>query len=380
MLLFVIFILIINYYSGGTVDIAVHKVTPDGIEEVIPSFGGNWGGNNVNKQFENILTESLGKKFITYTNSERPSILHRIMMDFEKVKRSYQEGKPVYLPVSYALTTTYQEFTNNEKATIEDILASGGSLSMSKNGHLVIESETMGNFFKTVVDKIIDEVAGIWTDELADHVVAYIFLVGGFAECSYVQKKMKMLKDILPGVLKPKVLIPNEASLCVLRGAVLFGHDPNAIKARISRYTYAVLRYRDFDLAKYDASKKVKLGSKIKEQYLEKIISKGTRVEEGFLKEMFIPVEENQREVNIALYTSTARFVEVPDDPKVSQIGSLTVQCPKLEKATRNRRIKVVFIFGKTELQVRAIDTATNEQVTSSFSFSSKDSDMCSVM
>jgi archaeosine-15-forming tRNA-guanine transglycosylase len=43
-----------------------------------------------------------------------------------------------------------------------------------------------------------------------------------------------------------RVIVPEDAELAVLKGAVLFGHKPDYIVARIARYTYGVECQEDF--------------------------------------------------------------------------------------------------------------------------------------
>jgi hypothetical protein len=43
------------------------------------------------------------------------------------------------------------------------------------------------------------------------------------------------------------VVVPEDAELAVLKGAVLFGHKPDYIVARIARYTYGVRISSDFN-------------------------------------------------------------------------------------------------------------------------------------
>lgn len=69
----------------------------------------------------------------------------------------------------------------------------------------------------------------------------YIFLVGGFAESTRLQKS---LRDAFGE--RVTILVPEEASLTVVKGAVAFGHDPSAICQRICRFTYGVGSYLPF--------------------------------------------------------------------------------------------------------------------------------------
>jgi molecular chaperone DnaK (HSP70) len=68
-----------------------------------------------------------------------------------------------------------------------------------------------------------------------------VLLVGGFAESKIVQDRIKEAFD------DKKIIIPGESGLVVLKGAVLFGHNPKVIKSRVSKYTYGVELQRPFD-------------------------------------------------------------------------------------------------------------------------------------
>ena len=47
--------------SGGTVDVTVHEVQPDGkCNEICAPSGGPFGGNNVNSEFEKYLAKIFG--------------------------------------------------------------------------------------------------------------------------------------------------------------------------------------------------------------------------------------------------------------------------------------------------------------------------------
>jgi hypothetical protein len=68
-----------------------------------------------------------------------------------------------------------------------------------------------------------------------------IVLVGGFSGCKIIQEN---IKSFFPS---HRVIVPEDAELAVLKGAVLFGHKPDYIVARIARYTYGVKTRRKFN-------------------------------------------------------------------------------------------------------------------------------------
>ena len=44
-----------------------------------------------------------------------------------------------------------------------------------------------------------------------------------------------------------KVIVPQDAGLAVLKGAVLYGHEPKTISARVCKYTYGIKTKRKFN-------------------------------------------------------------------------------------------------------------------------------------
>lgn len=66
--------------------------------------------------------------------------------------------------------------------------------------------------------------------------VSSIIRVGEFAESPMLQAAItNAFKD-----KKKKVIVPRDAGLAVLKGAVLFGHQPKTISARVCKYTYGI--------------------------------------------------------------------------------------------------------------------------------------------
>ena len=84
---------------------------------------------------------------------------------------------------------------------------------------------------------MIDEPFSFFTHSLTHFLqgIEYLFLVGGFAESPILQNEIRRaFSSIL------KVIIPQDVSLTILKGAVLFGLDPTIVNVRRSRLTYGV--------------------------------------------------------------------------------------------------------------------------------------------
>ena len=81
-------------------------------------------------------------------------------------------------------------------------------------------------------------------------------LVGGFSGCKIIQDN---IKSFLPNY---HVIVPEDAELAVLKGAVLFGHKPDYIVARIARYTYGVRVNEYFNPDIHEPGRCVVIGGK----------------------------------------------------------------------------------------------------------------------
>ena len=66
-----------------------------------------------------------------------------------------------------------------------------------------------------------------------------IVMVGGFSESRCLQR------EISRAFPAKKLVIPSDPGMAVVKGAVIYGHDPKAIVSRISRYTYGVASFCD---------------------------------------------------------------------------------------------------------------------------------------
>lgn len=104
-----------------------------------------------------------------------------------------------------------------------------------QNGKLRIKTSVVLHFFENTVNQILNHVEEIFKDSsLRD--CRYILMVGGFSESKVLQEavKTKFNHDYM------KIIIPEEASVCVMKGAVVFGHQPKSVTTRVSKYTYGV--------------------------------------------------------------------------------------------------------------------------------------------
>jgi molecular chaperone DnaK (HSP70) len=89
-----------------------------------------------------------------------------------------------------------------------------------------VDADIMKGLFDKTINNIVSLVKDVLRKPAAKN-VPLLLLVGGFAECPLVQSA---IKTHFPN---KRIIIPEEAGLSVLKGAVLFGHKPDYIASRV---------------------------------------------------------------------------------------------------------------------------------------------------
>jgi molecular chaperone DnaK (HSP70) len=90
--------------------------------------------------------------------------------------------------------------------------------------------------FKEPIQNIIHAIRTIFQHKRCSDVSA-IMMVGGFSEADVVQYAVqKAFSD-------KDVFIPVDGSLSVLKGAVIYGHNPDVVSSRVCNFTYGSCVY-----------------------------------------------------------------------------------------------------------------------------------------
>eukprot|EP00058_Branchiostoma_floridae_P028057 XP_002613548.1 hypothetical protein BRAFLDRAFT_71812 [Branchiostoma floridae] len=313
--------------GGGTVDITVHEVRPENrVKEVYVATGGAWGGTQVDERFVALTEAVFSKTFIDDYRSSYPSEWQQWMESFETKKRS----------------TTTESGESIDNCQVDGVRFS--------NGFLCVQGEKMRELFKEVIDDILNHVEKLM-QENSQSDVPYFFLVGGFSESPLLQHAFK--KRFSNHV---RVLVPNDASLAVVKGAVKFGHTPHLISERISPRTYGTGCVMAYNRDLHRGAEKV-LGLCL--NGLHKFVEVGESVRVGTAKRhIFHPLLPDQTEAKIDVFGTHEKDVHVTSAPGVHKLGVTTLDMPDTTGGT-DRQIEITFYFGDTEIDVEAVDVTT---------------------
>lgn len=222
-----------------------------------------------------------------------------------------------------------------------------------------IEASVMKSLFAKSISSIILHIERI-IRKFPD--VKHIILVGGYGECSILQSECK------ERFKERNIVIPSECGLAVVRGAVLYGHNPLTISSRIMRYTYGVNHNVIFKPGIHPEERKVvRPDGKVRCQgSFRKLISCGTRVSSSgtVVYTLTSPVTTTCRRFkNSVYYTEEEDPILIDENCKI--LGTIWVPVPEFKGFKRS--VKEQFIFGLTEIKVKAVVEETGETIDATF-------------
>eukprot|EP00105_Crassostrea_gigas_P014748 XP_011431527.2 PREDICTED: heat shock 70 kDa protein 12A [Crassostrea gigas] len=354
---------------GGTSKITIHQLKEDGTSgELVSANGYGWGGTSIDRAFNKFLTSLFGERVmhIFQTDPEYIEDYFEFWHQFEVKKRAFEkkrnnnkdEHKETYQPeknvfqirIPLAIREIVAKLNKQGEmaAVINDAIQQLQYTNdlRFENGKLIMKSSFFEEFFKPTVEILINHLIKLYTEIGKD--LKVILMVGFFSECSVIQEAVK--KEFEG---KCRVVVPNQAGLAVVKGAVYFGHQPDLITERVSRYTYGIETWPAFNETKHDKSKRVVMDDvpRCKDVFF-KFFSKGDIIKPGDKKSyIFKSFRPNAKALDCGVFISNKKNPKYVDDEGCAKLGTLTIP---LDGVDRNVYIKESLIFGDTELYVTA--------------------------
>ncbi|XP_052276645.1 heat shock 70 kDa protein 12A-like isoform X2 [Dreissena polymorpha] len=353
--------------GGGTVDITVHEVLQGGgLKELYAANGGDWGGTYVDRAFRVLLADIVGNDIITELETTHTSDYIDIFREFETMKRKFSVSMAdkITFKVPIALNDLFKAKHGKDiKEHLRSLPKFQDKITWISD-KLRMDAEVAKGLFKEACTSAASHLEALFMRaEVKD--VDTVLMVGGFSESPMLQK---YVQDAVPS--SKKFIIPNEAGLAVLKGAVIFGHSPLVIKERRSRYTYGVRSSIPFQVGKHPESKKFR--SDDGNDYCSDIFDVHVKIGQELVVgdtnvvEKYTPVKTKQQQMTFRFYASTDRDPTFTTDGNCTDIGQLTVD---LAGSGTDRSVSVKMIFGDTELHVEAVETATGKRSECSLNF-----------
>ncbi|XP_062580516.1 heat shock 70 kDa protein 12A-like [Saccostrea cucullata] len=213
--------------GGGTIDITTNKILPFGsLKEIKSARGGDYGGTMVDREFFDFLKDCIGSDYDDFIR-EHLSEFHDLRHDLEIKKR--QTGEATHFFVSLTIAPAFEQKIDRSK------MKEHNDRIKISHGKLQIPVE----FFQSFFSKPIQGILTCLEEAVADEIKS-ILLVGGFANSKLIYQAVK---EKFPS---KHVYCPPDADLSVLKGAVIYGHNPDLVASRISRDWLGVIPDENF--------------------------------------------------------------------------------------------------------------------------------------
>lgn len=341
---------------------AVHEIIDDGsIKEIDKITGGPYGGVKVNQEFERLLDELFGAEYLNAYREQYPSDWLAAMNDFEGKKQGLRivEGRTtnIRLPATFASlvkrcrTPTMQRYGEQ-------------NVKLRKNEYLCLSPNIMKKLFEPVLESIKEHLKTLQARQRLSKVKTML-LVGGFADSALLREEI-----INEFSHKYRVLIPRNAAIAVVQGAVLFGKNPAKITERVVSTTYGADCSRDFDRNVHPMENWFLADGRQKCKNLFNCFVKENEIAKSgqSIKRMYSPLHENDTELTFGFYVARNPNCKFVTDEGVTKIGSVTVQSPDTSKG-RGRDIEVSMHFGGTEIVATAVDISSGSTAQTTLDF-----------
>ncbi|KAL3831479.1 hypothetical protein ACJMK2_023220 [Sinanodonta woodiana] len=344
--------------GGGTADITIHEVGESGnLIELSPPSGGPWGGTKVDYAFDNLLKNVYGELVVSSLTQENKSDERDLKREFELKKRTF----PVEDTIRFRVLSKLTEMLIKNGQTLDQTLS--GTIYeghvMQKKHQVHISATLMSKLFEDVKMKIIQHMQEV----LIHHPeVNIILMVGGLSESDVIKKAVK---EAFP---HKTVIIPEEARLAVVKGAVMYGHNKSVIISRSMPFTYGISVAVPFHANKHPESKKTYKGGNYKcEDTFKVFIRAGDTVIPGKTTVQHVCNASTVSSANVEIYRTKSKDPIFTDEPGCANVGSIEL---KLNNTSAQvTPIQITMSFGNTELSVQAKEQGTNNAVVAKFNF-----------
>ena len=337
---------------GGTIDITAHEVLNDGtVRELIKANGGDWGGTSVDREYLDFIKCLIGNSVTQSIQQNAPHVFFEVCRDFENAKRTIKPEADMKFNVRIPsqLGEAYANVFPGKDLRSKEIISTKRKKQVSISflgDKLRLAPKDAEDFFAESVKEIILHLRNLLRQKSGKG-ISTLILVGGFAESPML---IQGIKSNFPNM---RIIIPQEAAWSVLRGAVIFGHDPSLIKERRSKYTYGIGVFDQFDPTIHDEKYKYEEDGETRcDNLFSKLISIDDPVTVGeYRKTEIFSLNKIGRKGNLKLYTSVSSDPKYVDEKGCSSVGYILSAGHGF---LQNENVEVMMRFGETEVEIKA--------------------------
>ncbi|XP_060599222.1 heat shock 70 kDa protein 12B-like [Ruditapes philippinarum] len=221
-----------------------------------------------------------------------------------------------------------------------------------------ISNKVFVQLFDASVTKTVGHLKSVLSDgSLQD--VRVLLMIGGYSESPVLQHA------VLEALSGTEVVIPACASSVVLRGALIYGHNPSSISEMILKYTYGIDYTPIFIEGIHQESKRSEaIDHSIRcRDVFGKFVTTGQTVNMGKtqVKRICHTLSSKQKSLRFNIFASEREDPVYIDDDGCFEIGLLRIEFDE-ENNTSQREVSLSMLFGGTEFIVEVEDKCTGKK------------------
>ncbi|XP_076113025.1 heat shock 70 kDa protein 12A-like [Mytilus galloprovincialis] len=342
--------------GGGTTDIVIQEKLKDGrLKDLCKPCGDECGGTNVDKEFMKVVSQILGNDVMLEFKRDYPLDYLDIRRTLELLKHTDPEKR---IRMSVPLAAFDKICSAHYKKNFIDTLKQSkhkDTVTHVTGEKVQLSKELFLSLFSSTTSKIVNLIKeNLKNPKCKD--LSMLLLVGGFSESVVVQNT---IKKAFPD--KTVIIIP-DSSTAVLRGAVMYGHNPNIIASRIVKHSYGISSSQRFDPSKHQERRADTVdGVKRCRDTFHSLISANTPVVVGEKRShTFHTIQPFQDIATFRLFSSPHENPVYIDDKDCRHFADFKID---IQNPSKDRiDIDVNFQFGLTELAVTAKQKGTENK------------------
>lgn len=349
--------------GGGTADITVHRKAANGqLIEKHRATGNDCGGTSVDTRFFKMFAEIVGDQMMRSLKEEDPLAYMDIEREFEAIKRTVVTDKKGKVNMTIPVVALNKKCQLFHKKDFEELVKMSKYANEIKllGDKMRVNADTMRSVFRPSIDKILSLLREVLSNRETKG-VSHFLMVGGFSECQLIHDAVQ---HEFP---ESRIIIPEDAGMSVLKGAVLFGHRPDYIKSRVMRFSYGIKTNLPFDDRKFDKKHLVVMdGQNRCDDIFSMIVSKDESVEAGTtIKRSYFTPYKHQDKMDFVMYTSEDCNPAYVDDESCCLLGEATIRFS--DTCEERRWVDVEYVFGNTEIGITAVDRNSGKHISAKY-------------
>ncbi|PKK77243.1 hypothetical protein RhiirC2_771582 [Rhizophagus irregularis] len=314
----------------------------------------------IDKEFIELLKREVGNSAIDLFSDNHYGQLQYLVYEFcQHVKLPFSGNNPYF---SYEI-----DLEEIAPALLQYVTGSKRDLMEEKEWMITLDFDTVKAMFDPIIDRII-EMIRIQLDNSKN--CSAIFLVGGFGQSKYLQKRV----DEVFSKSVENISIPNQPVTAVSRGATIYGkgllesRNLNNVKyvipTRVLIYTFGV---KISPLCEYgDPLDRLTSDGRIHK--FRRIVERNTEItiDQEFIVENLVPIHPDQAKMSFEIYYTKEQNAVYCDEPGMKLAGSLLIDLPDVHLGT-NSPCTFCLSFGDMEIKAKAFNRLNGQNYQTKF-------------